>query len=80
MILSVKPSLTRQEVVDFIESNTRKVGGYSYQAVTGRSNGTWNNEMGYGLVDALKCVEAVNGGIEDPSGASLAWLEVLLSE
>lgn len=78
LILSVNPSLTQQQVVDIIESNTRKVGGYSYQTVTGRSNGTWNNEMGYGLVDALKCVQAANG--KPPPSASLPWLDVLLSD
>lgn len=35
--------------------------GYSYTTVSGRPNGTWNNEMGYGLVDAYAAVqEAIN--------------------
>ncbi len=79
LILSVNPSLTQQQVVDFIEKNTQKVGGYSYQTVAGRNNGTWHNEMGYGLVDALECVLAANGGVLPPI-ASLPWLDVLLSD
>ena len=77
LILSLKPSLTQQQVVDIIENNTRKVGGYSYQTVAGRNNGTWNNEMGYGLVDAFKCVQGLQ---PPPSVASLPWLDVLLSD
>ncbi|WP_281253915.1 hypothetical protein [Dysgonomonas massiliensis] len=32
------------------------VDGYSYTTVSGRPNGTWNREVGYGLVDAYNAV------------------------
>lgn len=60
LILSVDPTLTEGEVRDIIESTTQKVGGYSYQSASGRANGTWNNEMGYGLIDAEAAVIAAN--------------------
>ena len=56
LILAVNPQLTRAEVVDIIESTAQKIGGYNYQTTAGRANGTWNNEMGYGLLDAAAAV------------------------
>lgn len=57
LILSVNPDLTSVGVIDIIEKTARKVGGYSYSTVSGRPNGKWNNEMGYGLVDAYAAVQ-----------------------
>ena len=54
LILSINPTLTQKQVRDIIESTARKVGSYSYATTTGRPNGTWNNEMGYGLIDAYE--------------------------
>ncbi|NDP22417.1 MAG: S8 family serine peptidase [Paludibacter sp.] len=59
LILSRDPTLTVQQVNDIIESTAQKVGGYNYQTTSGRPNGTWNNEMGYGLIDAYAAVAAV---------------------
>ena len=56
LILSVNPNLTQKEVADIIESTAQKVGGYSYTPQSGRPNGTWNEQMGYGLVDAYEAV------------------------
>jgi subtilisin family serine protease len=56
LILSINPNLTRVQVSDIIESTARKIGPYTYSS--GRPNGTWNNEMGYGLVDAYAAVQA----------------------
>ena len=52
LMLSVDPILTQSQVSDIIEQTSRKVGNYSYQTTSGKPNGTWNIEMGYGLVDA----------------------------
>lgn len=58
LILSVNPDLTQDEVRDIIESTCTKVGGYSYSTTTGRSNGTWDDEVGYGCVNAHAAVRA----------------------
>lgn len=58
LVLSVNPSLTELEVRNIIESTAQKVGGYAYANTTGRLNGTWDDEMGYGLVDAFAAVQA----------------------
>lgn len=60
LILAVNPHLTGAQVRDIIEKTAQKVGGYSYATVGGRSNGSWNSEMGYGLVDAYAAVQAAS--------------------
>lgn len=52
LMLSVNPNLTAKQVRDIIEQTSQKVGTYSYAANAGRTNGTWNSQTGYGLVDA----------------------------
>jgi hypothetical protein len=44
-------------VASIISRTARKAGNYSYQTTTDHPNGTWNNEMGYGLVDAYAAVQ-----------------------
>ncbi|MDR2928688.1 MAG: S8 family serine peptidase [Cytophagaceae bacterium] len=58
LALSANPNLTGLQVRDIIESTAQKVGGYAYQTTTGRSNGSWDDEMGYGLIDAYAAVQA----------------------
>lgn len=60
LVLSVNPSLTRQQVTNIIEQTAKKVGGYSYTSQPGRPNGTWVNEMGYGLVNAFAAVTSAS--------------------
>ena len=58
LILSINPTLTGQQVRNIIESTAQKVRTdlYTYSATSGHPNGTWNNEMGYGLVNAYNAV------------------------
>jgi subtilisin family serine protease len=53
LVLSLNPLHTQQQVVECIERSAQKMGSYSYQTTPGRPHGTWHQEMGYGLVDAL---------------------------
>ena len=55
LILSINPFLSPKEVADIIESTAQKTGNYSY--APNHPNGSWNNEMGYGLVDAYAAVQ-----------------------
>lgn len=57
LILSINPYLSGEHVRDIIESTAQKVGGYNYQYTPDRPNGTWDDEMGYGLVDAFAAVQ-----------------------
>lgn len=62
LLYSINPSLTAQEARNIIESTAQKVGGYTYSTISGHTNGTWNNEMGYGLLDAYAAVVKALGG------------------
>jgi len=64
LILSVNPHLTQDEVCDIIESTCTKVGSYNYSTASNRLNGTWDDEVGYGLVNANAAVEAALPTIE----------------
>ncbi|MFZ4928638.1 S8 family peptidase [Chryseobacterium sp. Mn2064] len=54
LILSKNPTLTVAQVNNYIEMSAKKVRTdlYNYNNTAGRPNGTWNTQMGYGLVDA----------------------------
>jgi Subtilase family/Secretion system C-terminal sorting domain len=59
LILSVNPCLTQLEVRQIIESTTQKVNAntpYVYSTNAAHPNGTWNIEMGHGLVNANAAV------------------------
>lgn len=63
LILSLNPDLTRKDVVDIIERTCQKVGFYSYSTTANRPNGTWNNEMGYGLCNAFDAVSQAKSSL-----------------
>lgn len=63
LILSINPNLTQREVADIIESTAQKIGAYVYDSTAGRENGTWNNETGYGMLDAFAAVQAAQNTI-----------------
>lgn len=59
LILSINPNLTLQQVRNIIQSTTDKVGGVTYTINAGEQAGlTWNNQMGYGRVNAFSAVQA----------------------
>lgn len=56
LILSVDPDLTQQEVSEILMSTARKAGSYSYGNTSVHIYGTWNPQMGYGVLDAYAAV------------------------
>ena len=57
LMLSVNPNLTSNQVKNIIENTAQKLNGYQFEPVSSsHPNGTWNEEVGYGLVDAHKAV------------------------
>ena len=57
LMLSVNPNLTGQQVKDIIEQTAQKLPNYTFAPVSStHPNGTWNEQVGYGLVDAHKSV------------------------
>jgi subtilisin family serine protease len=59
LLLSRDPSLTNVAVHNVIERTADKVGSVPYAETPGYPNGTWNEEMGYGRINALSAVQAV---------------------
>ena len=57
LMLSVNPDLTANQVKTIIERTAQKLNGYQFEPVSStHPNGTWNEQVGYGLVDAHKAV------------------------
>ncbi|RZS95389.1 S8 family serine peptidase [Cecembia calidifontis] len=88
LILSVNPALTLQQVRNAIESSTDKVGNYTYTLGAGEQpNLTWNNQMGYGRVNAFRALQTAfpitgpnlictNGTYNlqnQPAGTTITW-------
>ena len=59
LMLSVNPELTREEVHEIICSTAYKLPSYSYEPSNSEHPyGSWNREVGYGLIDASAAVFA----------------------
>ncbi|HOY19460.1 MAG TPA: S8 family serine peptidase, partial [Haliscomenobacter sp.] len=56
LILSVNPNLTEKDARFILESTCDKAGGYSYKDNIAQPNGTWNENLGYGRVNAHQAV------------------------
>ena len=58
MVLSVNPCLTYEEVIEILESSCTKIRPdlYNYGNHPDHPNGTWNIEVGYGLVNAYEAL------------------------
>ena len=60
LILSANPSITQSQARFALESTCAKVGGYAYTSnVSGQPNGTWSNDLGYGLVSAFQALSSL---------------------
>jgi subtilisin family serine protease len=60
LILSINPCLTGEEVRNIIENTAQKVGSFAYGNDPNRLNGTWHEQVGYGLVDAFQSLRHTN--------------------
>ncbi len=66
LLLSVNPDLTRDNLYRLLVTSCDKVGGYTYGNI--KPYDTWNNEMGYGRINAFRAVSAVLQGIYSING------------
>jgi subtilisin family serine protease len=67
LILSANPALSQTQARSILETTCSKVGNYSYTNTAGHNSGTWNNEMGYGRINALAAVNLAIGGCLMPT-------------
>lgn len=56
LMLSLNGNLTQKDVNKIIEQTAKKTGGYPYFLSLSKPNGSWHNEMGYGLLNASDAV------------------------
>lgn len=60
LMLSKNINLSGDSVKIIMEKFARKVGNYNYNVQ--KENGMWNNEMGYGMIDAKICLDNTPAG------------------
>ena len=60
LILTKNINLSADSVRIIIEKSARKIGNYNY--AINKPNGLWNNEMGYGMINALGCIQMTPQG------------------
>jgi len=70
LVLSVNDNIPFNEVKKIIESSVKKLPNYSYSTTLGRTNGSWNIETGYGLVDAEAAVAAATQWVSSTVGVN----------
>jgi subtilisin family serine protease len=68
LIRSQYPTLTNVQVRNIIERTAQKTGTTAYADVPGYANGTWNQEMGYGRINAFRALDAADVMIKDAPG------------
>ena len=66
LILSVKPDLTNTQVSRAIFESCTKLSSYTFSNFSHHSYGTWNNQVGHGLVNAIEAVASVLLTISGP--------------
>ena len=57
LLFSANPLLVNRDVRDIIETTAAKVGSASYSVQSGFPNGSRNQQMGYGRIDAGRAAE-----------------------
>ena len=58
LMLAYNPDLTQQEVCDIIKSTATKLDSYGYTRTDEHPHGLWNEEVGYGMLNAYDAVMA----------------------
>lgn len=66
LILSVNSNLNQSQVREILESTTDKISNYNYATISSHPSGTWNNEVGYGRLNAKKAIIKAKGGVNGP--------------
>lgn len=61
LILSVNPDLTYSQVSEIIDKTAGRISTYSFIHNDDKPHGLWNEEVGYGLVNAMDAVSLAKG-------------------
>jgi subtilisin family serine protease len=68
LLRSQYPTLTNVQVRAIIERTADRVGTVGYAEVAGYPNGTWNQQMGYGRINAYRALDGADVLIRDWPG------------
>ncbi len=68
LVRSQYPTLTAAQTRALIERTADKVGAVAYAETAGQPNGTWNNQMGYGRINAFSAMDFADVMIRDWQG------------
>lgn len=68
LIRSQYTALTSGQIRNIIERSAQKTGTVAYAETAGRPNGTWNQEMGYGRINAFRALDFADIIIKDWAG------------
>ena len=61
LILSENPELTNLQVSEIINKTAERISTYTFIDNSERPHGLWNNEVGYGLINAMDAVSLAKG-------------------
>ena len=59
LIIAEKPDITQKKVAEAISRSAVKLSSYSFSSQ--KTYGSWNNEVGYGLIDPKKAIQQAIG-------------------
>ena len=62
-MLSVDPNLTQAQVREAMKSGCTKLSGYVFSSNSSHPGGTWNDQVGHGLVNAYAALIAVTSNV-----------------
>jgi len=65
LMLSVDASLTNVDVLRILAETADKIGGYAYQHISSKPFGTWNEQVGYGRINAERALVVTCSSAED---------------
>jgi Subtilase family len=68
LIRSQYPALTSAQIRSYIERSAQKTGAIAYAETAGHPSGTWNQEMGYGRINAFRSLDLADVMIKDAPG------------
>ncbi|MDR0349802.1 MAG: S8 family serine peptidase [Tannerella sp.] len=72
LVIDVNPNLTAAEVRSIINMTAQKLPGYAYTKTSAHPDGSWNEKVGYGLVDAQAAVQAATSCTSSLSGQTIS--------
>lgn len=72
LMISLNPNLTVKEIERVLQKTAQKIGNYSYSTDANKPNGSWNEEVGYGLLDINEALKQSYCNITEINNQTIA--------